>query len=156
MKLSDSPTVKHAMDSRRTLGALAASGILLALAGAVTIWSPGDGVTLTGIRGQHNGWLVIALALVASVFLRSLISLNWSAIAATALAAAFIAYLVVGSTMPPGTSFGIGYWLSLSGGLLLLVASLAAVILRKAARFYGPRAPLIDGSYPMPQPTRVR
>ena len=91
------------------------AAILLAIVGVFGTWSTSGPVSLNGVEGSHNGWLVIIFALIALAGVRSLARLGWLGIAAVLEGGAIMLYTTVDDLVDQEDidgSPGWGFWLT--------------------------------------------
>lgn len=112
---------------------LAGAAILLAIAGVFGTWRSSGPVSLDGVEGSQNGWLVVVFGLIALAGLRSLGRGGLLGIVLVLLCAAIMLVAPVES-LTDGNS-GWGLWLS-----IVASAALAAVALVRGSTRAGPRA----------------
>ena len=108
------------------------AAILLAIVGVFGTWSTSGPVSLNGVEGSHNGWLVIIFALIALTGVRSLARLGWLGIAAVFEGGAVMLYTTISdlSALEDNHwSSGWGIWLtSVMSGFLVVIAVYATVV----------------------------
>jgi hypothetical protein len=120
----------RAGDRRKSL--VCRGAIVLALGGVFGTWRSSGPVSLNGVGGPHNGWLVIIFGLIALAGVGSLSRGGWLGIvtvlgAACVMDYAAVANLVDDSAVLGGRS-GWGVWLTMVASAVLgSVAVLAAV-----------------------------
>lgn len=106
------------------------SAIGLAIIGVFGTWSSSGPVTLNGVQGPHDGWLVIIFGLVALAGVGSLARRGWLGIVTVLGAAAVMLYTaladLVGDHSVLGGSAGWGIWLTIVASLVLGIAALIA------------------------------
>jgi hypothetical protein len=107
------------------------AAILLAIVGVFGTWSTSGPVSLNGVEGSHNGWIVIIFALIALTGVRSLARGGWLGIAAVLEAGAIMLYTSVSDLVAHDDihwSSGWGIWLTIvMSGVLVALAVFAAV-----------------------------
>jgi hypothetical protein len=101
------------------------AAILLAIVGVFGTWSTSGPVSLNGVEGSHNGWLVIIFALVALTGVRSLARGGWLGISAALDGGAIMLYtsvsdLVDHQALHWGSGWGIWLTIVMSGVLAAL------------------------------------
>ena len=122
-----------ASPTTRTAGRLLLAGCALAAVGVFTRWTAGDGVTLNGIQGPHNGWIILIYLVVGVSVVRALGRGSRSAAAAAVLVAIATIVTVLTTRSVPGFDTAWGYWLTLAGGGVIVVAAGAAFAGRSMA-----------------------
>jgi hypothetical protein len=106
--------------------------IALAIVGVFGTWRSSGPVSLSGVEGPHNGWLVIIFGLMALAGVGALSHGGWLGIVTVAGAAAVMLYAAVSNLIDDnavlGGQSGWGVWLTIVASALLAgVAVLAAV-----------------------------
>lgn len=107
-------------DPRITWTALAGAG--LAIFGVFGTWASGSGVTLNGVEGSHNGWIVVFASLFVLCVAVPLGRGSGPAIIGAALIVTRVLGTVIGTKGPPDLSLAWGWWVSLVGALVLVGA----------------------------------
>ena len=119
------------MDRFRNPRTACRAAILLAIVGVFGTWSTSGPVSLNGVDGSHNGWIVIIFALIALTGVRSLARGGWLGIAAVLEAGAIMLYTSVSDLVAHDDihwSSGWGIWLTIvMSGVLVALAVFAAV-----------------------------
>jgi len=117
--------------SGRNAGHACRVAILLAIIGVFGTWSSSYPVSLNGVEGSHNGWLVIIYGLIALSGVRSLSRGGWLGIVTVLGSAAIMLYTPVSDLLADrsiGESSGWGIWLTMvMSGILATIAIVAAV-----------------------------
>ena len=115
------------------------AAILLAVIGVFGTWRSAAPVSLNGVEGPHDGWLVIIFALIALAGVRSLSRQGWLGIVTVLGAAGAMLYTAVGDLLDDGAVLGgrsgWGIWLSIGARWSSLGALWAAL-----RRLHGPVA----------------
>jgi len=102
-----------------------AYGIAVTVVGAWTPWSTDGPVRLGGLEGSHDGWLALLAAVLAIATIRALRRRSWPGIVVSAICGLAVLLFTVGDGPPPGSDREWGWWLTLIGGVTMLVASIA-------------------------------
>jgi hypothetical protein len=101
----------------------------LAVVGVFTTWLTDDPVTLNGVQGPHNGWLVVIVAALALVWARSMARGSWVGVVGVAGSAVVIGWTAVENWRDGrdvlGASAGYGVILVVAASILLGAAALA-------------------------------
>ena len=118
-------------DRRITWTTLA--GAALAIFGVFSTWASGSGLTLNGVEGSHNGWVVVLASVLVACVARPLGRGSGPAIIAAGLVAMRVLSTVIGTKGPPDLDRSWGWWVSLAGALVLLGAFGWAVVHRVMA-----------------------
>ncbi len=104
--------------------------IVLAIVGVFGTWRTVGSVSLDGLEGPHNGWLVIIFALIALVGVGALARASWLGIVAVAGCAAVMVFTAVENVVDDGEvlggSSGWGVWLTIGASVLLGGVAMAA------------------------------
>ena len=97
-------------------------------------------MSLNGVEGPHDGWLVIIFALIVLAGVRSLSRRGWLGIVTVVAAAGAMLYTAVGNLFDDravfGGSSGWGLWLTIGAAVALVGAALWAAF----RRLHGPVA----------------
>ena len=117
LKVIERPIRDHRI-TRTVLG-----GSALAVFGVFGTWASGSGVTLNGVEGSHNGWVVVLAVLVMAALSRPLGRGSGPAIVAAVLLMTSVMSTVLGTDGPPDLSRAWGWWATLAGSLVLVGAS---------------------------------
>jgi hypothetical protein len=124
----------------RRLASICHAAVLLAVIGVFGTWRSAAPVSLNGVEGPHDGWLVIIFALVALAGVRSLSREGWLGIVTVVAAAGAMLYTAVGNLLDDravlGGSSGWGLWLSIGAAVVLVGTALWAAF----RRVHGPVA----------------
>jgi hypothetical protein len=98
-------------------------------------------VSLDGVEGPHDGWLVIIFALIGLAGVRSLSRHSWLGIVTVLGAACAMLYTAVGNLLDDravfGGNAGWGLWLSIGASVVLAGCGLWAVFGRLHGRGAG-------------------
>jgi hypothetical protein len=120
--------------ARGTTALVARLAIVLAIVGVLGTWRSDGPVSLDGLEGPNNGWLVIVLAAFSLVGVRSLARGSWPGVLTVLAAAAVMIYTTVGSMRDGdqvvGGSAGWGAWLTLAASCVLAAVALVAAVRR--------------------------
>ena len=107
------------------------AAILVALVGVFGTWRRGGGVSLNGVEGPHNGWLVVIFGLVALAAIGPLArESRLGAVAVIGCSAVMLStalQALVDDRDVLGGRSGWGLWLTIGGSLLLGAAAVVAV-----------------------------
>jgi hypothetical protein len=107
------------------------AAILLAIVGVFGTWSTSGPVSLNGVEGSHNGWLVILFGLIALTGVHSLARGGWLGIAAVLEGGSIMLYTSVSDLVDHQAihwGSGWGIWLTIvMSGVLVALAVYAAV-----------------------------
>ena len=118
----------------RRLAPICRGAILLAIAGVFGTWRDSGAVSIDGLEGPHNGWLVIIFALIALAGVRSLSRGGWLGIVLVVGCAAAMIFTavenVVDDTDVMGGSSGWGVWLAIAASAILAAAAVYAAVER--------------------------
>lgn len=117
------------------LGWASGFSVVLAIVGVLGTWRTVGAVSLDGLEGAHDGWLVIIFAVVALAGVRSLSRcgrLGIVTVAGCASAALYTAFsdLVDDGSALGGTS-GWGIWLTIAASALLACCAVASAERRR-------------------------
>jgi hypothetical protein len=108
--------------------------ILLAIAGVFGTWRNTGAVSIDGLEGPHNGWLVIIFALIALAGVRSLARGGWLGIVTVLGSAAAMLFTAIENVVDDndvmGGSSGWGVWLAIAASAILAAAALYAAVER--------------------------
>lgn len=119
------------MDRFRNPRTACHAAILLAIVGVFGTWSTSSPVSLNGVEGSHNGWLVIIFSLISLTGVRSLARGGWLGIAAVLEGGGIMLYSSVSDLVAHNDlhwSPGWGIWLTIvMSGVLVALAVYAAV-----------------------------
>jgi hypothetical protein len=112
----------------------------LAVIGVFGTWRSAGAVSLDGVEGPHNGWLVIIFALIALAGVRSLSRHGWLGIVTVLAAACAMLYTTIGNLLDDravfGGNAGWGLWLCIAASVVLACGALLAAF----GRLQGPVA----------------
>ncbi len=104
------------------------------MVGVFSTWTSTGPVSLNGIQGPNNGWLVVIFAFVALGGVRSLSRGSWLGVAAVLGAAVVILWTAVEGLLDNrhvlGGSTGWGLWLTILAALTLAAAALLVAVRR--------------------------
>ena len=125
----DGPPPGRAGPDRR-LAWICHAAILLAIIGVFGTWRSAAPVSLNGVEGPHDGWLVIIFGLIALAGVRSLSRQGWLGIVVVLGAACAMLYTAVGDLLDDGAVLGgrpgWGIWLSIGASVVLACGALLA------------------------------
>ena len=135
----------------RRIALICRASILLAMIGVFGTWRSADPVSLNGVEGPHDGWLVIIFALIALAGVRSLSRQGWLGIVTVFGAASAMLYTVLANLLDDravlGGRSGWGLWLSIGASLVLLVTAVWAGLRRRRTSTAGEvGTPTTEGS----------
>jgi hypothetical protein len=124
----------------RRVALICHASIVLAIIGTFGTWRTIGAVSLNGVEGPHNGWLVIIFGLIALAGVGSLSRSSWFGVVTVLGSAAVIVFTAVESLVDDnsvlGGSSGWGLWLTIAAGAVLggvaLVVAVGRVRLRSA------------------------
>ena len=110
------------------------AAILLAIAGVFGTWRVAGPVSLNGVGGPHDGWLVIIFALIALAGVGALARGSWFGIvtiggAAAVMISAALENLVQDDSVLGGRS-GWGLWLTVAAAVVLAGAAVYTAVRR--------------------------
>jgi hypothetical protein len=121
-----------------TIARLCRLVILLAIVGVFGTWRTAGPVSLSGVDGPHNGWLVFIFALIALVGVGPMARGSWLGIITVAGCAAVMLGTpiqdLVQQNSVVGGSAGWGLWLTVASSAVLGAAAVYAVIDRFRSR----------------------
>ena len=108
--------------------------IVVAIVGVFGTWRSAGAVSLDGLEGPHNGWLVIIFALIALAGVGSVARGGWLGIVLVIGCAAVMlltaAQSIVGGGDVLGGSSGWGVWLTIAASSALASVTLYAAVMR--------------------------
>jgi hypothetical protein len=110
------------------------AAIVLAIVGVFGTWRVAGAVTLDGVGGPHDGWLVIIFGLIALAGVGALARGSWFGIitiggAATAMISAPLQDLLHDNSVLGGRS-GWGLWLTVAASVVLAAAAVRTAVRR--------------------------
>ena len=112
--------------------------IPLAIAGVFGTWRTQDGVSLNGVEGPHNGWLVVIFALIALAGVRALGRGSWLGVITVLGCAAVMLFAAIETMVADGDAYGgrsgWGVWLTLAATVVLAACALTVAVQRTRAR----------------------
>jgi hypothetical protein len=125
---------------RRSLIALICRlAIALAIVGTFGTWRTAGAVSLDGVQGPHDGWLVIIFGLIALAGVGALARGSWLGIVTVAGCAAALIWSTVhdldDDNAVLGGRSGWGIWLTIAAASLLAGVAVYAVVDRARSRF---------------------
>ena len=110
------------------------AAIVVAIVGVFGSWRNAGPVSLDGVEGPHNGWLVIIFALVALVGVGALSRGSWLGIVTVLGSAAVVFSTAVHDVVEDddviGGSAGWGVWLTIAASVLLAASAILAAVSR--------------------------
>ena len=116
----------------KRLPRIATGAVVAALVGVFSTWTSNGPVSLNGIQGPNNGWLVVIFAFVALGGVRALSRGSWLGVTAVLGAAVVILWTAVEGLLDNrdvlGGSTGWGLWLTILAGLTLAAAALLVAV----------------------------
>jgi hypothetical protein len=108
------------------------AAILLAVVGCFGTWRSSGPVTLDGVQGPHNGWLVIVFGLIALIGVGAAARGSWTGIVLVFCCGFVMTYGAVTSLTddPPvlGGSSGWGVWLTTFASAGLALGAIVAAV----------------------------
>jgi hypothetical protein len=111
---------------------------LLAIAGVLGTWRNAGVVSLDGLEGPHNGWLVIIFALISLAGVGALTRGSWLGIVTVLGCAAVMLVTAVRNVVSDGDvlhgSSGWGVWLTIGASVVLAGCAVLAAVQRVSAR----------------------
>jgi len=120
------------------LGWTCRAAAVATILGVFGTWRTVGPVSLDGLEGPHDGWLVVVFVVVALAGVRSLARGGWLGIATVGGGAAAAGFTAVSNLLDDadglGGSSGWGVWLTIAGATVLVGAALAAAAERLRAR----------------------
>ena len=110
------------------------AAIVLAIVGVLGVWRNAGAVSLDGVGGPNNGWLVIIFALIALAGVRALARGSWLGIV-TVLGSAIVMLTtaihdVTSGNDVLGGSAGWGVWLTVAASVVLAACAILAAVSR--------------------------
>jgi hypothetical protein len=108
--------------------------IVLAIAGVFGTWRTAGPVSLNGLEGPHNGWLVIIFALIALAGTWALARGSWPGIIAVVGGAAVMIFTAIENLVDDNSAFGghsgWGIWVTIGASAALGALGVLAAIAR--------------------------
>jgi hypothetical protein len=115
-----------------TIARLARLAILLAIVGVFGTWRTAGPVSLSGVDGPHNGWLVVIFALIALVGVGPASRGSWLGIVTVAGCAAVMITAPIQDLLDQnsvvGGHAGWGLWLTVAASAVLGGAAISAAV----------------------------
>ena len=116
------------------LGAACGLSVVIAIVGVLGTWRTVGAVSLDGLEGPHDGWLVVIFAVVALAGVRSLSRGGWLGIVTVAVSASAALYTVLSNLVDDasglGGTSGWGIWLTIAASGMLACCAVAAAVAR--------------------------
>ena len=113
------------------------AAIVLAIVGVFGTWRNAGPVSLDGLEGPHNGWLVIIFALIALAGVGAIARGSWLGIVTVLGSAAVMLSTAVHDLVDDdavvGGSSGWGVWLTIAASAVLAAVAVCAAVWRSAA-----------------------
>ena len=114
------------------------AAVLLAILGVLGTWRNAGAVSLDGLEGPHNGWLVIIFALISLAGVGALVRGSWLGIV-TVLGCAVVMIVtavrnVVSDNDVLHGSSGWGVWLTIGASFVLAGCAILGSVRRLSAR----------------------
>jgi cardiolipin synthase len=110
-----------------SLGLICDLALILAVAGIFGTWRSDGTVSLDGLQGPHNGWLVIIFGLISLTGIRALSRGSWPGIVLVFGCACVMAFTALDDLLNDehvlGGSSGWGIWLTMAASLILAGAA---------------------------------
>jgi hypothetical protein len=130
--------------SLRRIALVCYGSIVLAVTGALGAWRNAGLVSLDGLEGPHNGWLLIIFALIALAGVRSTSRGGWLGIVLEVGCAAVMIFTALGNVVDDnavlGGSSGWGVWLTIAASAVLAGTAVYAAVERvRGSTRAGPR-----------------
>jgi hypothetical protein len=130
--------------TNRRVAAVSYTAIVLAIAGCFGTWRSAGNVSLDGLEGPHNGWIVIIFALISLAGVRALVRGSWLGIVTVLGGAAAMIFTAVENVVDDnavlGGSSGWGVWLTIVASAALAGTALAVAVSRlRGSTQAGPR-----------------
>jgi hypothetical protein len=120
--------------SRSRVAWVSRAAILLAFAGVFGTWRSVGAVSLDGLQGPHNGWLVIVFGLIALAGVGAASRGSWIGIVLVFGCGAVMTYAAVLSLVDDGSviggNSGWGVWLTVVASAALVLEAAAAAVRR--------------------------
>jgi hypothetical protein len=121
------------------------AAVFLAIVGVLGTWRNAGPVSLDGLEGPHNGWLVIIFALISLAGVRALARGSWLGIVTVLGCAVVMLVTAVRNVVSDGDvlhgSSGWGVWLTLGASAVLGGCAVLAGVRRVSARGSSPAGP---------------
>ena len=132
--LVDEPVPERTRIAGRPIPWICRAAIVLAIVGVLGTWRNAGPVSLDGVGGPNNGWLVIIFALIALAGVRSLARGSWLGIVTVLGSAAVMMstaiHDVVSDNGVLGGSSGWGVWLTVAASAGLAACAILAAVWR--------------------------
>ena len=121
--------------------------VVAAVVGVFGTWRSAGPVSLDGVDGPHDGWLVVIFAAIALAGAGSAARGAWPGVVLLLVCAAAVVYFPLRNLLDDrdtyGGSSGWGIWLTIAAGVVLGAAAVLAAAARVRGRTRaGPRASL--------------
>jgi hypothetical protein len=105
------------------------AAILLAIVGVFGTWRSSGPVSLDGLQGPHNGWLVIIFGLIALIGVGPASRGSWPGLILTVGCGAVMVFAAIQNVVDDGDvlggSSGWGVWLTVAASVVLVAAPIA-------------------------------
>ena len=125
----------------RPIAWICRAAIVVTIVGVFGTWRNAGPVSLDGVEGPHNGWLVIIFALVALAGVGPLSRGSWLGIVTVLGSAAVMVSTAVHDVVEDsdvlGGSAGWGVWLTIAASVLLAGSAVLAAVRRAWPNGYG-------------------
>jgi hypothetical protein len=125
---------------------LCRAAVVVAIVGVFGTWRNASPVSLNGLEGPHNGWLVVIFALISLAGAGATARGSWLGIVTVLGCALVIVFTAIENVVDDGDVLGgrsgWGVWLTVAGGVVLGGAALAA-----AARRLRPRTESVQPAW---------
>jgi hypothetical protein len=132
--IADEPVSEPGRVGDRRLAWICRAAVVLAIVGVFGTWRDAGPVSLDGVQGPHDGWLVIIFALIALAGVGALARGSWLGIvtvlgAAAVMISAAVHDVVDDNAVLHGSS-GWGVWLAVAASVVLAGAAVLAAVRR--------------------------
>src|SRR3954454_5691867 len=94
------------MSFERRRASICSTAVVLAIVGVFGTWRSSGTVSLDGVQGPHDGWLVIIFALIALAGVRSLTRGSWLGIVTVVGSATVIIVTAAGNLVDDNATVG--------------------------------------------------
>ena len=119
---------------------LARIAIVVAVIGVFLTWTQDEPVSLTGVQGPNNGWIVVLVGLLALAWTPALARGSWTGVVAVLGTAVAMAWTAIESWLDAravqGASAGLGLVVTVAASVVLVAVAVAfsPPLERRAAR----------------------